>query len=573
MKYKTILAILLFTASTAVSQNSKIDEWVKFLKIDGNKQVLAAASVEDSIGVKDTIQIKGIIQDIENATSKSNLRLQARVQSLKARLLFYKLEAGDSLYATVMKEALEKAYRLDDSYMIAEFSRWYGEMLNTLGEKSKSAQYCINGLKMQEELGFEYFPNIQTFFFSTGNILHNGCNPNSSINYFKKGLEFGVLDNTNKRDYAGALNSTGFIYYLTGNFDSSLKYLLHCKAFSRSNNLFDLNYLSFANSFETYLALKQYDSCKIIVDKIYKAGLQGNEDLLVDAVKFYGMLAQRKEQYSEAIKWLLQYISIAKKMNVVGHKLLYRNLAECYEKIGQTDIAYPYYKVYKEIMDSVARVNKSANELFLMADAAYQKERRDFKENNKKRQRQSVFIATGVGLLVLFFGFLIFRLRKKKRNVEVEKVKAQQKSLYFETKYNTAEEQLRHLKEVVVNKEKAIETLQLAQEQIKGDNKNIDEIEKLSRQVILTENDWEVFKETFNTVYPGFFITLKSRFPDITNAELRMAALIRLNFDMRHVASMLGISLESVHKARYRLRKRFNGSNTEDTLEDFITSI
>jgi len=573
MKYKLFLAITIFSTYRAFSQNAKVDEWIKLLKIDNSKQVFAAATVEDTIGRYDTIHIKNFVLQLEKATANSNLRLQARVLSLKARLLFYKLEAGDSLYATVMKEALEKAYRLDDSYMIAEFSRWYGEMLNTVGQKSKASQYCVNALKMQEELGFENFPSVQTFFFSTGNILYDECSPDLSLKYFIKGLEFGFSEKTDIRLYAGSLNSAGFIYHLIGKQDSSLIYLLECRKFTREHKIPDLNYLSFANSFKPYFVLKQFDSCKLIADKIYKASLSGDEDMLAEASKMYGQLAQQNKQYPEAVRWLLKFVEISKKLSLENYQAYYKNLSDCYEKLGQADKAFFYYKEFKSRNDSIARSKLAANELLLMADATYQKERRDFKEINKKQHRQTVLAGTIIALVLLILAFVIFSLRKKKKNIEAEKKQAEQKSIYFETKYNTADEQLLHLKEIVIIKENEISALQLDREKIAGEKKSSEEIENLSRQVILTENDWEQFKENFTSVYPAFFTILKTMFPDITNAEQRMAALLRLSFDVKHIASMLGISQNSVHKTRYRLRKRVTINDNDDELAGFIASL
>lgn len=86
---------------------------------------------------------------------------------------------------------------------------------------------------------------------------------------------------------------------------------------------------------------------------------------------------------------------------------------------------------------------------------------------------------------------------------------------------------------------------------------------------ILTEDDWERFKSTFNDVYPGFFAALRFRFPDITSAESRLAALIKMNVSVKEASTMLGISAESVKKSRYRLRKKLALGDGE-SLESFI---
>lgn len=188
MKYLAPFVILIISISNVFAQSNKIDGWINLLKAESNKQVLMAASVEDSIGKYDTITIVKYISELETASANKSKRLQARVIALKARLLFYKLGPGDSLYAAEMKNALDLAYQLDDSYMIAEYSRWYAEMQNTLGNQLVAAQLCLNAVRMQEELGLQYFPTVQNLYFGTGDILYSGCNLNIAVSFFKEGI-------------------------------------------------------------------------------------------------------------------------------------------------------------------------------------------------------------------------------------------------------------------------------------------------------------------------------------------------------------------------------------------------
>ena len=97
-------------------------------------------------------------------------------------------------------------------------------------------------------------------------------------------------------------------------------------------------------------------------------------------------------------------------------------------------------------------------------------------------------------------------------------------------------------------------------------------LEELKDQTILTEDDWEKFKTVFEKIYPGYFTRLKMKVPDITVAEQRMAALVYLQLTSKQMASILGISLDSVHKSRQRLRHRI-GLSTEIKIEDYLTSI
>jgi len=89
---------------------------------------------------------------------------------------------------------------------------------------------------------------------------------------------------------------------------------------------------------------------------------------------------------------------------------------------------------------------------------------------------------------------------------------------------------------------------------------------------ILTDEDWERFKKTFQEVYPNFFATLRYRFYSVTASELRLSALIKMNLSLKESANMLGISTDSVKKSRYRLKKRL-GLLDEESLEEFIRKL
>jgi hypothetical protein len=121
-----------------------------------------------------------------------------------------------------------------------------------------------------------------------------------------------------------------------------------------------------------------------------------------------------------------------------------------------------------------------------------------------------------------------------------------------------AKEKLQLFTENIIEKTSLIEKLETQVRDKVRTSEHQEIIATLSSQTILTEADWEKFKTLYETIYPGFFSKLKTTIPDITIAEQRMAALIRLHLTTRQLASLLGISPNSVNKTRQRLRQRFN---------------
>ncbi|MBF9255753.1 tetratricopeptide repeat protein [Pontibacter sp. 172403-2] len=173
-------------------------------------------------------------------------------------------------------------------------------------------------------------------------------------------------------------------------------------------------------------------------------------------------------------------------------------------------------------------------------------------QKNLNQLRFYLLIGTVLAITVIM-GLLFHRFRmRKKRQMEL------------------AEKELRHAEELLeaylnALKEKTtlVESLTAELHQLPVSNNPIRsnvgiKIESLISSTILTEEAWQHFRRLFEQVYPGFLYSLKGKFPDLSPAETRLLILTKLNLSTRDMAHTLGISVDSIRKARYRLRKKFN---------------
>ena len=97
-------------------------------------------------------------------------------------------------------------------------------------------------------------------------------------------------------------------------------------------------------------------------------------------------------------------------------------------------------------------------------------------------------------------------------------------------------------------------------------------LSELYRFKILTEEDWLQYKQLFDKVYPGFINQLRTMFPGLAAGEERQVMFTKLNMNSKECANMLGITVDSVKKNRYRLKKKFSLSKADD-LNDYVRSI
>lgn len=79
----------------------------------------------------------------------------------------------------------------------------------------------------------------------------------------------------------------------------------------------------------------------------------------------------------------------------------------------------------------------------------------------------------------------------------------------------------------------------------------------LQKVTILSEEEWEKFTALFEKVYKDFFSLLKKQFPKVTQAEMRLIALNKLNLSAKEIANSLGIAPESVRQDTWQLKKRY----------------
>lgn len=83
------------------------------------------------------------------------------------------------------------------------------------------------------------------------------------------------------------------------------------------------------------------------------------------------------------------------------------------------------------------------------------------------------------------------------------------------------------------------------------------------------ENDLASFFVDFEKIYPSFGNAIQRMVSDITSSEIRLCILMRLNLSSKEIAQSLNITVDSVNKARYRLRKKM-GLTSNDDLYSFL---
>jgi hypothetical protein len=236
------------------------------------------------------------------------------------------------------------------------------------------------------------------------------------------------------------------------------------------------------------------------------------------------------------------------------------------------DSAFYYNSLWSSLNDSLESIVSTSSISISKAKMTAQASRYNIENLNREKREEILRRNILIAAIILLSVFFILMMNRKRLRDKLRMEKVKQEKLMMEKEITSAREQMKMFTENIIEKTNLIEKLKQQakdKEYHAGQNQLIEE---LLHQTILTEDDWLNFKSLFEKIYPGFFIKLKEKSLNITLAEQRMAALIRLHLTTRQMASMLGISVDSVHKTRQRLRHRLH-LNNEIGLEETIATI
>ncbi len=183
-----------------------------------------------------------------------------------------------------------------------------------------------------------------------------------------------------------------------------------------------------------------------------------------------------------------------------------------------------------------------------------------------------------IGVLLLLFAIAYLLFKRRNLQIKSEKQKLELLNKLAEQNLLAAKHQLSDFKQSMVQKNKMIEEFTEQIQQLQSLPCNIITPEQsaaiaaIKANAILTEDDWIVFRKSFDSVHKGFLDRLQLSLPSLTPSEVRFIALSKLNFNNKEMAGMLGVSAEAMRTAKSRLKKKMNITE-DDELVNLINSI
>lgn len=187
----------------------------------------------------------------------------------------------------------------------------------------------------------------------------------------------------------------------------------------------------------------------------------------------------------------------------------------------------------------------------------------------------SAYLAYLIGLAISIVFILKYRENKIREKQRIELAKLENKMLKTEIKYK--EKDLSDFAiNISQNKQWATKIYEKLIE-IKGlkgrtKTKYFDLLMREVKDRTIVEESKLDFQNRIDVLNTAFYESLKKNYPDLTPNEIKLCSLIKLNLENHNIAILQNVTIESVYKSRYRLRKKLKIQSDTD-LNHFLRNI
>jgi tetratricopeptide (TPR) repeat protein len=455
----------------------------------------------------------------------------------------------------------------------ALFKFYYGESFYNVKELSTGMEIMLEAASEFENLGYENIPCVDIPFYLLSNHYYDFKNYRKCIDYGELAIKYLSPVVT------GIHNTLGMAYQHLGKYDSAALRFKQMMQLAKQKKSTVWYSIASGNLGRTYcLKGDLAQGIPLLARDIEMGRSRSTINSALSAAYIAEAYINQKNADSA-----LHYINLAREIviekNLWDSDLFYVNRF-CYYYYVQLANYYKLTGNYKQavIYSDTATLNKDKyeerfNRQFLTsAERKIQRLRYQqsidlltAEKRNQELQKLTLFI---VLTAVVIIGFLfqrgqIIKKRKEKQIMLEREANLLLKKEKAEQQLENARQQLQELLHQFKEKNELNDNVRAGLEKASKDhNEQATQIlTDLSNASLLTNQDWQLFRQRFEKVYPGFFSSLAREIPDITPAEERMLALLKLKVSYRQMAFMLGISPQSVRTAKYRLRKKLEACN------------
>ena len=561
-------------------------------KIDSLKQVLQQA--DDKTKLKTMIVLSNhyfyskpdsalyfIQKGLELAREKQYPKYEIKLMNSLG--IFYNEQGNYKKAGKILEQTYELAKQNKDTLSMISALGNLGNNRLHVGKFDEAIDYFTRIADMYKKLG--NIKGVAKVYGAMGNMYREMQKDDKALEYYKRSQEKFLQVHDTVSTALTMLNSA-FILIKMNQMEQAENSLQSAYQIFKRNNI----NLNAAKCLEGLAKIK-------IKQKEYDKALKYSKEALnifkklnsqTDISLNYSYLANiytAKKDYNKAEKYLLMSYRIDSTEHIYNRlEDISKNLMSVYNNLGKPEKALYYANKYVTYHDSVFNIESSKRFSELETKYETAEKQRKIEQLESKRQLDAakfrILLISGISLILLLLigSYIITQKRKKQKEIaelELEKSHIREQSLSEQLELKNKQLTGHALNMMQKNKLLTAFGNNLAEiiKLVEGEARI--KLKRLKREVmhlLNSEKDWDTFKVYFEQVNKDFLTKLKQINPDLSNTEIRLATLLKLNMTNKEIASIFNITHQSARNAQYRLKNKL-GLGSEVDLREFVGSL
>ncbi len=477
--------------------------------------------------------------------------------------------------------------KLNNDSIVSNVYNKIARIFELQGKNNQALDYYNKSLQYAEKSCIFYEKAYALNYI--GGIHFDEANFNQAYEYFMEGLLLReqVGDSIG---LAASYNNIGEIFRIRNDFENALDYYFRSMELNKFLNNPEWLAINYGNIGAVYMEQALFEMAyNAYINALEINTSLGNDEGIASSLNNLGNYYLSRNDFNNAMELFLQAFQIAKNNNLLPQKSdAALGLSSAYADLSNLDIALDYYKIHAQTKDSIFNLEKTIQiaelEARHNADRAEQQlllKDQEFRMFERNKYINSLRYTIIIGGLILFIviAALMYGRQRNMRRKDRELMKKNRQIMeankrLMESELKTKDNELINFALHIVQKNDFLKSVKNDLKDVKNkcEEEKVAKINELFmklNQNLRMNTELEKFQKNVDQVNHEFFEKLQTKFPNLTDNEKRLSALLRINLSSKEIATLNNISIKAVEMGRYRLRKKLN-LETNDVLARYL---
>ena len=506
------------------------------------------------------------LESLRVAVAKSNIyELNSLMEGLRGIFYFHFVPEHKDSSIILVQKAL-KSLSNKKEYQLTE-----ARLTNVLGifqYRLLEFQNAIENILLSEyklkQVGYEQVGNIDFYLYNMGVVQFGFKQYDKAKGYILESLQY--IDTTDAFALAAEYNILGVVYTRLEKSDSAILYLNKSKEIMLKHGILGHLSASYCNLGLEYLNIKKLKQAKQCFTKAYRNAIKHQEHInSASAAIGLSKVFFENKQFDSTNIWISNTADLLQKHHIKDPNYLiehYNIRARYFDHLGDFQQASRFKDSVlskQEELDEAKDYSKVTKLNLRIIEEKHQAQIDLLEEKTKNEKRVRLILIASASLIIILLAYLWF--------ISIRKRKAERQNFLEKQEQNL--QKIKNFKKRIQEKNELLEEIKLQNTEEENITSKNESLNRLKDSIILTDEDWLDFKDTFSLVYPNYIPKLILKAPNLTEAEVRFLVLLKLGLSVNEMSNTLAILPHSVRKTRLRLTNKLGLENYKD-LHNYI---